>query len=333
MPDNYHRILGIASNASIEEIKRAYRQKAKELHPDRNKSLNAHEQFILLSEAYEYALSSQGSVRYKQKQAAPKQDWQTQRREEARARARAHAKMQYEEYIKTDFYKNSRAIFVVWEHFYPLSAVFVIAGFPAIGYFSMGVNGMAIGIVLVFLTVPYWLGAFRKKPDVNINSLRQSLLLLLKTKTFNYSAITLLNIYLLFHFTLNTELSTYTFLLIAVLLATLSFFTSHLVTNRFKFITKRFFMICIVPYFFNLFFLVNFIFSSNPVSEKYSFRRLDGESYLELENKKYENNHWLRMFSDFNELRLADNVTYTFEEGLFGLRVLKSYKFRRNEIR
>ena len=329
---NYHKILGISSNASIEEIKKAYRQRAKELHPDRNKSPNAHEHFILLSEAYEYALNDHGSGRIKHKHAAPKQDWQTQQREEARARARAHAKMQYEEYIKTDFYKNSQAVFVVWKHFYPISSLFIVVGFPVIGYFSMGFNGIVVGMVLVFLTSPYWLSTFRQKPDFNIRSLNQSILLLAKTNAFNYSAITLMNIYLLFHFTLNTELSTYTFLLIAVLLGTLSFFNSHYITNRLKFITKKFLLVCIVPYIFNLFFLLNFIFSSDPVTEKYSFHRADGTTYLHLENNKYENNHWFRTFFDFDAIRLADNVTYTFEDGFFGLRVLKSYRFHRNKI-
>lgn len=53
MPD-YHQILGVKPDASKEEIKDAYRRLSKKYHPDVNDSENAHEQFLLLKEAYEH---------------------------------------------------------------------------------------------------------------------------------------------------------------------------------------------------------------------------------------------------------------------------------------
>ena len=50
---NYYQILFIQSNASLQEIKKAYRMLALEFHPDRNKSFNATEKFIEITEAYE----------------------------------------------------------------------------------------------------------------------------------------------------------------------------------------------------------------------------------------------------------------------------------------
>lgn len=52
--DNYYRILGLQKNASLIDIKKAYRTKAKFLHPDKNESPDANENFILLNEAYEF---------------------------------------------------------------------------------------------------------------------------------------------------------------------------------------------------------------------------------------------------------------------------------------
>lgn len=52
---NCYRLLGINKDSSVEEIKRAYRTKAKELHPDITG--NSNEAFVSVKEAYEYVIA------------------------------------------------------------------------------------------------------------------------------------------------------------------------------------------------------------------------------------------------------------------------------------
>ena len=62
---DYYEVLGLKKGASNDEIKKAYRKLAKELHPDMNlEGKNTEEQFKEVSEAYEHLSDSDKKAKY-----------------------------------------------------------------------------------------------------------------------------------------------------------------------------------------------------------------------------------------------------------------------------
>ena len=167
--ESYYQALGITKSASQEDIKRAYRKKAKLLHPDRNTSPEAHDQFILLTEAYECLTDLVTGNFEEQEPTVSFEEWHQYNREEARERARQYARMRYEAFKKTDYYKKSQAALTVWNHFYFMSCMILLLS-PLWGYMIEGWPGFFGGLLASFISVHYWADVFREKSKVNFRS-------------------------------------------------------------------------------------------------------------------------------------------------------------------
>ena len=59
---DYFEVLGIPSDSSIDDIKKAYRCKARLYHPDINPDPGAKDKFISATEAYEFLIANYNNI-------------------------------------------------------------------------------------------------------------------------------------------------------------------------------------------------------------------------------------------------------------------------------
>jgi hypothetical protein len=155
----------------------------------------------------------------------------------------------------------------------------------------------------------------------------------LKTKTFTITILTVFNLFLLFRIDFNTLVSVWIIALIFAVGIALGYLFGMLPKVRSY---KHLIALVLVPGLINAFFLINFCFSTNTVSETYSIQRSPqrGSSYsnntntINLENATYSKYWGIRTFFDFDSMKYAKKITYYFEDGLLGLRVLKYHEFK-----
>jgi hypothetical protein len=106
---DYYKVLELSHGSSIEEIKKAYRKKARECHPDINHSPDAKDQFICITEAYEFLVTNHEKVMTDE--AAYRQameNWRKYRQARSRRRAGVYAQASYSRFKNTNFYKTTR---------------------------------------------------------------------------------------------------------------------------------------------------------------------------------------------------------------------------------
>lgn len=109
IPTDYYRVLGLSSEVSVEEIKKAYRSKARLYHPDINHSPEAKDLFISVTEAYDFLIAHYETIQSNEEayyQAM--EDWKKYRQTRSRQRANAYARTSYSTFKNTRFYRTTR---------------------------------------------------------------------------------------------------------------------------------------------------------------------------------------------------------------------------------
>jgi hypothetical protein len=336
--DKYYKILGLTESASVDDIKRAYRNRAKEIHPDKNGNPDAHEQFILLTEAYEYLLNLKSGAKHQH--AYSYADWYEKKREQARQQASQYARMRYNDFTKTEYYKASSSLDIVVNHLMVFSGVAFLIALPIIAFAYDGWGGFIGSMLIWCITVPIGIVFLKTLPPFGLKIFVTSLADVIQTDIFSFLFITVLNIVTVLKIVLHTlaPLNIVFYIFSSAILATY-LITKYIIKIRTG-IRQQFISFCLIPLLINSFFVLNFVFSSNPTTEHYLYimtreKTKSGSqetTLITLHHNEYSEYPGIRLFFDYDEMRHGNSIIYTFKEGLFGLRVLTDYEFEK-EIR
>lgn len=123
--NEYYKILGIPPESGIQTIKKAYRIKVKEYHPDVSTYANAQEMFIKINEAYRCLLNHKLNLK-NANETISHQEWINNRRERARREAAYHARIKYEAFKKSRVYKTARNITSILRYIYIIVSLLMI---------------------------------------------------------------------------------------------------------------------------------------------------------------------------------------------------------------
>jgi hypothetical protein len=340
---NYYEELGVTENATIDEIKHAYRLKVAKVHPDVNPSVNAHEEFIALNQAYEYLIKVKtGQVFNSQqnKYAEAKPNYTDDDLfNDSRKRAAENAKIKYEEFIHSEYYKSELAINAVIDYFFLFLILFVYLLFFGGLIVLLGVFGVILTGFFSLLFVPLFIHAYGNIHKLSANEFLSVMYRIVVNENVHILLLTVVNLIAFFKYGFVTFLpfklivALYLFppaLVYAIFKRRRSNINSEISPGKGK-IKRPYLLIWgILPMIFSLFLFINFNFRSAPRVESYKYEPATGEnsgSVCELEGGKYHQFGGIRFVFSNEDFYKSKRITYTIAKGCLGIDVLTDFTF------
>ena len=132
-PD-YFKILDLHTDASIADIKRAYRIKARMYHPDLNHAPEARDKFIEVTEAYEFLIANLNNTGNDEEALArAAEEWRKYRQHRSGQQANAYARASYIRFRNSKEYKAGR-VFDLARIIFGLTISFLILIYTILGF-------------------------------------------------------------------------------------------------------------------------------------------------------------------------------------------------------
>ncbi len=131
---DYYKLLDLSKESSVDEIKRAYRKKARLYHPDINPDPDAKDKFIIITEAYDFLITNHEKIMHSEEvYEQTMEDWRKYRQDRSRKRATAYARSSYSKFKNTSFYKTTR-IFDKTTIYFSFAISIMVLAYTVFGY-------------------------------------------------------------------------------------------------------------------------------------------------------------------------------------------------------
>ncbi|MEN9999898.1 MAG: hypothetical protein RI922_2888 [Bacteroidota bacterium] len=345
--EHYFSLLGIPKTASLDELKKAFRNKAKKIHPDRNPSLTAHSDFLELNEAFDFL----SSFLKENKQFGSEEstivnsydNWEKTVKENVRKKVKEQARMSFQAYMNSEHFRSDTLIESFFTHLIFLFTVFNLFILPIVLAYHYAWIGLSMALIENVLMILFTTSAVRNLDKLNWRQFAEASLFVLKTRLGIGILLFALNTYIFITIGLYTLIPLNTLIALYFLFGSIGVgfgAVQNLRQKRSLHSSLLYFHgLSFFPTIVSLFLVLNFVFSSEPINEKYAFQSTQqyskhGDRYvlrktglIELERNAYNDYTSLRSFSNHSNLMDKGNIHFTFENGLFGIKVLKEYRF------
>ncbi len=334
---SYYDILQVSEQASVEEIKKAYRKKAKQYHPDINSSPTAEADFIQINTAYEYLINEKLGLSYnseKRRYQSTGTEWNAAHQEAANKRAEYYARKRYKDFIKSQYYKESKLI----DNFANFAGLMLYAAFIFIFPFAMSlfydVPAWGMSLMFALMSIPGW-GPLLMQTKFSLPNIREGAKLTFQSSYME--AVLYFIIFFIIYFTVGFRTLITVYEVIGYLLL-LSFVVIRInkvawkMENLKTLITKA----SVAALIFAGMLCVNYFISFGEQEEVYDFKLVFEENKYGqmkptstglLENNAYSNYPSIRFFFDREDIRMDKKICYTMKRGIFMYRVYSRREF------
>lgn len=326
----YYQLLGLTSDATIEEVKEAFIQKARPLQESKKTSEESKVQFEKLKQAYYYIMDVKTGKISVEKSIKSLDTGFELEHYQARVFPFKNRKKQYKVYKKPTEQegKDIQDLTILLAYASIVVTFLMWFVWPFIVANTIKKNVIPITFVMILFTSPLiimpWLSLKKKNNEMKKKALNR-----LSKSVFVYLSLgCIIMVWGFSHFVAHTFLTPLELLFFFFLPFLLFFFLLPYLQPKIL-ISSRFISFIIWPFFFNLFFAINLQFSTPSKTEYVKFElKNSSDIKVTFENKKYKDYPQIRTF--FFEYMLLDDYKYlelNISKGFFGVQVLKSYQF------